>query len=333
MDLNNIILSSRIRLARNLSNMPFPNRQTIDSAFHVLDLVLKTAKNNLSFDIFKLKNLSEEQIATYMENNIISKDVDLQYGGVALSSDETVSIMVNEEDHIRMQCIITGLNLKKAYDIINDIDTVLMQNLDYAYDSELGFLTACPSNVGTGIRASVMMFLPALTITGNLEEISTTLKNLGITIRGTNGEGSDSKGYIYQISNETTLGKSERQIIQDVESAVFKICNFETKAIESIKESNDINLFDTILRAFGTLTNAYKLSSLEYYEFSALTKLGVELGLINLKHNDVFDELDYAIKPANLINITGKFLNDFERDVKRAEYVKKTLKAEIIDTE
>ena len=179
MDINNVVLSSRIRLARNIKDMPFPNRQTKSSANYLLDLVLNVAKENLDFETFKMSNLSEEEIATCMENNIISKDIDLNYGGYAISSDETVSIMVNEEDHIRMQCIITGLNLKKVYDIINDIDTVLMQNLDYAYDSELWFLTACPSNVGTGIRASVMMFLPALTISGGLEELSSTLKKFG----------------------------------------------------------------------------------------------------------------------------------------------------------
>ena len=333
MDINNVVLSSRIRLARNIKDMPFPNRQTKSSANYLLDLVLIVAKENLDFETFKMSNLSEEEIATCMENNIISKDIDLNYGGYAISSDETVSIMVNEEDHIRMQCIITGLNLKKVYDIINDIDTVLMQNLDYAYDSELGFLTACPSNVGTGIRASVMMFLPALTISGGLEELSSTLKNLGITIRGMSGEGSESKGYIYQISNETTLGKSEKQIIQEVESAVIKIYTLEAETIDKIKESNDINLFDTILRAFGTLTNCYKLTSSEYFELSSLTKLGSELGLIKLKHNDIFDELNYAIKPANLIKLSGKYLNELERDIFRANYVKKMLKSEILEDE
>lgn len=329
MDINNVVLSSRIRLARNLKDLPYTPKQTELSAEKVLDTVFAVAKTNLNFDTYKLKNLTEEEVASALDNNFISKDVDLNFGGYAISNDETVSIMVNEEDHIRMQCIITGLNLKKAFDIINDIDTELMQNLDYAYDKELGFLTTCPSNLGTGIRASCMMFLPALTISGNLEDLVKPLKNLGIIIRGINGEGSDSKGYIYQISNEVTLGKSEKQIIQEVESAVFKIFELEKEVIEKIKQSNDINLFDTIMRSFGTLISSYKLSSSEYFELSALSKLGVELELIKLKNIDVFDELNYAVKPANLIKISGKFLNDIERDVFRAKFISSKLKAEI----
>lgn len=330
MDLNNIIISSRIRLARNLKNVPFKSKQTLDSAKYVLDKVLSVAENNLNFDTHRLNEFTEEEIAFNMENNLISKDIDLNYGGFAISDDETVSIMVNEEDHIRMQCIISGLNLKKAYDIINDVDTELMQNLDYAYDTELGFLTACPSNVGTGIRAGVMLFLPALTISDNLKDIANSLKALGITIRGNLGEGTTANGYIYQISNEVTLGKSEKQIIQEVETAVLKICELEINAINEIKSSNDVNLFDQILRAFGVLTNCYKLSSNEYSNLSALAKLGCFIGLIKLKHIDIFDELDYGVKPANLVKLNGKYLNEFERDVARAKYVSNTLKNELI---
>lgn len=325
MDINNIVLSSRIRLARNLENMPYPNKQTELSALDVLDTVFDVAKNSLEFETIKMSDIDEEKIAYLMENNLISKDIDLKYGGVAYSNDEVVSIMVNEEDHIRLQCILTGLNLKKAYDIINDVDTELMQSINYAYDNDWGFLTACPSNIGTGIRASVMMFLPALSITGNLEEISKSLKNLGITIRGSYGEGSTTQGYIYQISNETTLGKSEKQIIQEVESSVLRLCDMESSVIDKIKESNDVNLYDTILRAFGTLTHCYKLSSKEYQELSALAKLGCELGLIDSAYIEVIDELNYAVRPANLVKLKGLYLNDFERDIFRAKYVNNRL--------
>ena len=325
MDINSVILSSRIRLARNITNMPYPNKQTDLSANDVLNKVFFVAKNSLNFATDKIADLTEEKIAYYMENNLISKDVDQKYGGVAYSDDEVVSIMVNEEDHIRMQCIITGLNLKKAYDIINDIDSELMQNINYAYDNDLGFLTACPSNVGTGIRASVLMFLPALTITGNLEDISKSLKNLGITIRGSRGEGSDTQGYLYQISNETTLGKSEKQIIQEVESSVLRLFDMENNIVEKIKESNDINLFDIILRAFGTLKYCYRLSSKEFQELCALSKLGCELGLIDNIYMDALDELNYAVKPANLVKLNGSYLSDNERDIFRAKYVSNIL--------
>ena len=321
MDINNIILSSRIRLARNINNMPFPNKQTELSAFDVLDTVINISEKLLNFHTCKMKDLSDEKIAYFIENNLISKDLNMQYGGVAYSDDEVVSIMINEEDHMRLQCILTGLNLKKAYDIINDIDSELMQNIDYAYDNEWGFLTACPSNVGTGIRASVMMFLPALTITGNLEDISKSLKNMGITIRGSFGEGTDTQGYLYQISNETTLGKSEKQIIQEVESAVLQWCDMEANVIDKIKSSNDISLYDTILRAFGTLKYCYKLSSREYYELSALSKLGCELGLVGEEYIEIIDELNYAVRPANLIKLNGGYMSDSERDIFRAKYV------------
>lgn len=325
MDINNVILSSRIRLARNINNMPYPNKQTELSAIDVLNKVFYVAKNTLNFNTDKISDLTDEKVAYYMENNLISKDVDLKYGGVAYSNDEVVSIMVNEEDHIRLQCILTGLNLKKAYDIINDIDSELMQNINYAYDNELGFLTACPSNVGTGIRASVLMFLPALSITGNLEEITNSLKNLGITIRGSFGEGSSTQGYLYQISNETTLGKSEKQIIQEVESSVLRLFDMENSVIEKIKQSNDYNLYDTILRAFGTLRYCYKLSNLEFQELSALSKLGCELGLISNNYLEVLTELNYAVKPANLVKLNGSYLSDVDRDMFRAKYVSNML--------
>ena len=330
MDINNVILSSRIRLARNIANMPYPNKQTELSAKYVLDKVFFVAENSLNFDTYKLSDMTDDKIAYYMENNLISKDLDHKYGGVAFSNDEVVSIMVNEEDHIRMQCVLTGLNLKKAYDIINDVDSELMQNLNFAYDSELGFLTACPSNVGTVIRASVMMFLPALSISGNLEDISKSLKNLGITIRGSFGEGSNTQGYIYQISNETTLGKSEKQIIQDVESTVLRLYDMESSVIDKIKSSNDINLYDSILRAFGTLRYCFKLSSREFLELSALSKLGCELGLISNNYIDVLDELNHEVRPANLVEMAG-YLSDNERDVFRAKYVSNRLNLDMED--
>lgn len=325
---NNIILSSRIRLARDLNQYPFPAKQKELSAKKVLSDVFCAISSNFEFECIKLSEYDEDKIALLMENNIISKDIDLAYGGVAISSDETVSIMVNEEDHIRMQCVLSGLNLKKAYDIINDIDTELGKNLKFAYDTEFGFLTACPSNIGTGIRASVMLFLPALSVSGKLAELVDTLKNIGITIRGTFGEGSGASGYIYQISNEVTLGKSEKQIIQEVESAVLRIVSMEEEALSKIKESNDIQLFDTIKRAFGTLYSSYILSTKEFLELAALTKFGYELGLIHLKNSDVLDELIYEVKPANLLKLAGSYLSDTERDLFRAKYVSDRLKFE-----
>ena len=220
-----IIVSSRIRLARNLKDYTFPNMLDKDKADEIINLVFNACDNIGNFNNYKLKNLKSNILLEYLYDHLISQDLidNAENAGVTISTDNTVSIMINEEDIIREQCTLKGLSLKKAYDIINDIDNELSLTLSFAYDSKLGFLTACPTNIGTGIRASVMMFLPALTITKNMEQVINTVSKMGISIRGAYGEGSSATGYLFQISNQNSLGKTEQEIIQNVETTVLKI--------------------------------------------------------------------------------------------------------------
>ncbi len=323
-----IIVTSRIRIARNLNNYSFPHNLTGNKAEEVLNLVFNACDSIGSFNNYKLRNLKDEVLTEMLEDHLISNRLieNSNISGVSISNDSSVSIMINEEDILREQCTLPGLSLKKAYDIINDIDSELSLNLNFAYDPKLGFLTACPTNLGTGIRASVMMFLPGLTITKNIEQVINTVSKMGISVRGAYGEGSSATGYLFQVSNQVTLGKTEYDIIQNVESTVLKICELEKKAREQLLQLNEPELKDEVLRAYGILTNSYKISSQESLELLSKVKLGVSLDLIKLNNANVIDELLNSISATKINKISGKNLNGFERDVYRSEYLNRILK-------
>lgn len=323
-----IVVTSRVRLARNLKNYVFSHNLTKKEAEEVLNLVFNACDNIGNFNNYSLRNLKDEVLYEMLEDHLISNlAIENAYmAGVCVSSDNSVSIMVNEEDILREQCTLKGLSLKKAYDIINDIDNELALNLDFAYDEKLGYLTTCPTNVGTGIRASVMLFLPALTLTKNMEQVINTVSKMGISVRGAYGEGSSATGYLFQVSNQNTLGKSEQEIIQTVESTVLKICELEKKAREQLYQLNEIELKDEVLRAFGILTNSYKISSKESLELLSKVKLGLSLNIITLNKNEVIDELLNSISAVKINKLSNKNLNEQQRDVFRAEYLNRILK-------
>lgn len=323
-----IIVSSRIRLARNVADFPFTQNLNEKQSDDVLSIVFNACDNIGSFTNYRLRNLRDDVLQTYKEDHLISDKLieNQQFSGVCVSNDNAVSIMVNEEDHLREQCTLNGLSLKRAYDIINDIDTELALNVKFSYDKQLGYLTACPTNVGTGIRASVMLFLPALTMTGNMEQVVSTVTKLGISVRGVYGEGSSAKGYLFQISNQSTLGKSEPEIVQMVESTVLKICDLETKAREQLKQLNNSQLKDEVLRAFGVLANSYMLSSAEALELLSKVKLGMSLDIISLKNETIVDDLLNTISAVKMNHLSNKQLNEQQRDVFRAEYMNRILK-------
>ncbi len=325
---NNIIVTSRIRLARNVEDYPFVHNLTPEKADEVLNLVFNACDNIGNFTSYRLKNLKEEVLQEYFEDHFISHNLidNAKIAGVCVSADNEVSIMVNEEDHLREQCTLPGLSLKRAYDIINDIDTELSHHLKFSYDEKLGYLTACPTNVGTGIRASVMLFLPALTITRNMEQVINSVSKLGVSVRGVYGEGSSAKGYLFQISNQHTLGKTEAEIIQMVESTVLKICDLETKAREQLLETNGIALKDDVMRAFGILANSYRIGSQESLELLSKVKLGLSLNILKLKDEKVIDELLNSISAVKILKQSNKNLNELERDLFRAEYLSRVLK-------
>ena len=325
---NNIIVSSRVRLARNLKNQPFTNNTDFDKANNVLTSAFNALSEISNFNLYKCKNLKSEMLEEMLEDHLISGELinNSDISGVAISPDNTVSIMVNEEDHFREQCMLDGLNLKRAYDIISDIDNELSLSLDFAYDEKLGFLTACPTNVGTGLRASVMMFLPGIVLTNNLEDMISTVSKLGICVRGSYGEGSSASGYMFQISNQFSLGKSEEEIVQLVESTALKICDLEIKARKLLIDNNKDVLKDEVLRAYGILSNCYKISTSEATELLSKVKLGADIDLINLKEPQLIDDLIKNISPIKINKLSNKVLNENERDLFRAEYIGRVLK-------
>ncbi len=325
---NNIIVSSRVRLARNLTNHPFTNNTDLENANMVLDNAFSSLNEISNFNFYKCKNLKNEVLEEMLEDHLISSELinNSDISGVAISQDNTVSIMVNEEDHLRLQCILEGLNLKQAYSIITDIDTELNQNLNYAFDEKFGYLTACPTNVGTGLRASVMMFLPGIALTNNVEEMINAVSKFGICVRGAYGEGSSANGYLFQISNQFSLGKSEEEIVQLVESTALKICDLEVRARKMLLDNNQIALTDEIFRAYGILSNCYKISTSEAIELLSKVKLGCDIDLIRLKSPEVVDDLLKNVTPLKINKLSSKMLDLESRDIFRADYIGRVMK-------
>ena len=330
MNFNDIIISSRIRLARNLYKTPFPTNKGEKEGARVLDLVTGALHKAGNFEFFRIKNLDEVEKLVFKEKHLISKELidNYEHGGLALSADRTISVMINEEDHIRAQCIQEGFSLNLAYNNLNKVDDVLMKNLELSFDYSLGFLTSCPTNLGTGMRASIMMFLPALTLNGKINNLIETVAKLGITIRGVYGEGSVAEGYMYQLSNQMTLGLTEEEIINNVNSTVLKIKELEVKERLSLKENKFEELQDFVFRAYGVLSNCYKINSSEFMKLLAQVKLGVSLNVINLKNESLLDSLLELAKPASLVQLSGRELDASERDLFRAEYLHNALKNE-----
>ncbi|MEG6566683.1 protein arginine kinase [Thermoanaerobacterium saccharolyticum] len=329
---NDVVISSRIRLARNLSDIPFPSVMTEDEAEKVKESVKKAifdSKTILStqFLEYDMKKITPLERQSLVERHLISPDLaqNTKNGSALIKNDGTVSILINEEDHLRIQTIFNGLNLKEAWDLADKIDDLIEQNISYAFDEKLGYLTACPTNVGTGIRASVMVHLPALTITGQIGNVLNSVSKIGIAVRGMYGEGTQSLGDIYQISNQVTLGQSEVDIIENLEGIVKQIISNERKSREDLYKKRKVQIEDRIGRSYGLLTNAKVMSTQEFMKLISDVRLGAVLNIVNLDIQKI-DEITTHIQPGNLQKIIGKQLEPYERDIKRAEYVSKLIK-------
>lgn len=319
------IIMSRIRLARNLKDMPFSLDEK--NAKDVVKKVNRALVKTDTFNLYFVSNLDEITLEAMKERHLISQNlIDNNVSGAALiNPDESLSIMVNEEDVIREQCFMKGLMLTEAYKRLDAIDDELAKNLDIAFDENLGYLTACPTNLGTGMRASVMLFLPALTESGKIEGLIDEVSILGLTVRGLYGEGSRAEGCMYQISNEITLGISEYDIIKSVEEAVLSICRVERELEEKLYVKRELITMDKAKKAYGVLTNAVLLPYSEFLSLIAKVKLGSMLGMINISDTQALDELTVAVRPANLCVQYGRPLGDTDRDLFRAELVGKKL--------
>ena len=316
------IIMSRVRLARNLNGLPFKiNDKKL--ANEVVKKVNQSLVKSGTFNLYYMSNLDEITKASMVEKHLISKalkDND-QTGAVLISQDKSISIMVHEEDVLRQQCFMKGLRLMEAYKKIDRIDDEISKNLDFAFSESLGYLTACPTNLGTGLRASVMMFLPALTESGRIAELAENLSELGLTVRGLYGEGSSAEGAIYQISNEVTLGVSEYDVIKRVEKAVLEICDLERKESTALYKGKELRVMDRAKRAFGILTNAVLLDYKEFLGYIAGVKLGAMLGMIPITDIEEIDDLIISVRPAVISEQYGKRLSAIDRDLYRAEVV------------
>lgn len=327
-DQGDIVISTRIRLARNLSGTPFPGRLDVEKLKEINQKVFEAIdKSNSAFSstlkFIRMNEISDIEAESLVERHLISPAFAHNRKGRALilSADETISIMLGEEDHIRIQVIMPGFCLDKAYDMANKIDDLLSESLDFAYDEQLGYLTECPTNLGTGLRASVMLHLPALEANSMIAHISTSVGKLGLTIRGMYGEGSKSKASLYQLSNQITLGIPERAAIENLKVVVKQIMEEERNQRERIKSPL---LEDSVYRSLGILRHARILNSEEMMTLLSRLKLGISLGIID----DVDKTLPILLmvqgQPATLQLNSGS-MDTEQRDRFRAKLIREKL--------
>jgi protein arginine kinase len=323
-----IVITSRIRLARNLKNHKFPIKLDAEESKTIISDTNEAMKHSgLNFELIYMNDLSELDKNILIEKHLISPSLakNKNGGAILLSEDNKISIMINEEDHLRIQIIGTGMCLNECWEAANKVDDVLEEYLDYAFDKELGYITSCPTNIGTGMRASVMLHIPALSITNQTEKLLYGVSQLGVAVRGVYGEGTKSMGYLYQISNQGTLGASEETLIEKIEQIVMQIIDKEIRIRDHILKNNVDELEDEIYRSYGILTNARSIVTDEAMKLLSYLKLGKEMDLIDkVESIDLYD-LMIKIQPNYLLSIINKDMTIQERDKKRAELIRNEL--------
>lgn len=328
-NIDNIVVSTRVRLARNLKDIPFPARLkgSPKSSEEVINTVKSVCDKLFKYDLLLMNRISDIDRIALLERHLISPNLaaNIENGAVCIGKENGMSIMINEEDHIRAQCLIRGFALEECYKKVNAFDDKLSDMAQIAYDDKFGYLTACPTNLGTGMRASVMMFLPALTITGELSRLINEIQQAGLTVRGIYGEGSNGTGYLYQISNQITIGVSEGNLIKVVNNAVMKICESEQNARARLYKQEGIVLEDAVSRSLGILLYAKRITSDEFMEHMAKVKLGVALGILDLSM-PMLNQLTELCQPANMCHYCGRKVNADERDIMRADLVRNKIK-------
>ncbi len=323
-----IIISSRVRLARNLKKYPFAIKlNRIDA-----DLVLKEVKDSIindrtplsnRFKFYDMMETNRIDKLDLMERHLISPDlVERQIpSGALVLDDESVSIMINEEDHIRIQTFAAGDDIEKAYDLADKIDNMMGETLDYAFDDKYGFVTSCPTNIGTGLRASFMMHLPCLEKTGNIKRIIQAVSKYGVTVRGIYGEGTEAVGSIYQISNQITLGKSEAEIIDILKKVSNMVKEQEIKMREYLMGKDSLSLEDDIFRAYGILKYSKKISASEAMKHLSAVRLGYLTGVLDKKPSLPINSIMIEIQPEAIKKKMGGNPTHDKRDAARAAFI------------
>jgi protein arginine kinase len=330
---SDIVLSSRIRLARNLQEYKFPTLSTNEEAsaiIHTLEQVVQNLRYSSKIEMLKMDELQPLQKRVLVEKHLISPHLaeDSSHGACLLSENEEVSIMINEEDHIRIQCLFPGLQLIEALQLANRIDDFLEEYVNYAFDEKHGYLTSCPTNVGTGLRASVMMHLPGLVLTQQMNRVIPAVNQLGLVVRGIYGEGSEALGNIFQISNQITLGKSEEDIVSDLISVVNQLISQERNAREALAKTSNIQLEDRVFRSLGTLSHSRIIETKEAARCLSDVRLGIDMGYIQNISKNILNELMILTQPGFLQQYAGGPLRPNERDIRRATLIRERLQLE-----
>ena len=330
---SDVILTSRVRIARNLTTYPFPNKLNKSESVMVareiidaLDLYGKSIHNE--FIKVDMDEMNEEDKLSLVEKHLISDD--LTKGGIVrnamIQKDESISVMINEEDHIRIQAMEPGMNLEKAYQKAEEIAVFLEQSLPIGFSEKVGFTTACPTNTGTGLRASVMMHLPALVLTGKISPIMQNIQKMGYSARGYYGENSSSLGNIFQISNQITLGLNEEELISDIKKLIQQIMDQERLIRRQLYEKNPLFIEDRVFRSLGLLRNARILTTDEAVKMISDARLGTALGIQKEIDERSFNKIMASIGPASVQKAAGKRMEPAERDRMRSAVVREILK-------
>ena len=327
---SDIVMSSRVRLARNLENLPFSHWANKKQEKESLDILSQAAAN---VDLMRggvlvgMAELDDVDKQFLLERHLISREHILQpeYKAVIIGDKEAVSVMINEEDHLRIQVMQSGFNLQECWRIASRLDDSLHKRVKFAYHNEWGYLTACPTNAGTGLRASVMLHLPSLVMTKQINRVLQAITKLGMTARGLYGEGTEAEGNFFQISNQMTMGSAEEDIIDNLERIIRQVIGHEENARKTLMKQNRDLLQDKICRSSGTLKSAHIINSKETLSLLSMVRLGVDMGFLNEIDRRAVNELFILTQPAHLQKIEGKVLSQAQRDVKRASLIRRRL--------
>jgi protein arginine kinase len=327
-----VVVSSRVRLARNLRNRAFPGWAKKAERTMILELIKSRVEELPDMqEPFSelLQDLSALEKQVLVERHLISREHAAKSVGsaIVMNRKQTLSVMINEEDHLRMQSIRSGLQLRQAFKLVDKVDSALEAKLDFAYDAKLGYLTACPTNVGTGMRASAMLHLPGLVLSELINQVIQAVNKIGLAVRGLYGEGTEAMGNLFQISNQTTLGEKEDEIISRLNKVIETIIEKEQDARQVLIQKRPNTLWDQIGRAYGLLTYAHAMTSKEALNLLSVVKLGIDLGAFPEDKRLGLDQLFIETQPAHLQKSTQQKLNAEERDHFRAQIIRERLKS------
>jgi len=329
---NKIVMTSRVRLARNLRGIPFPGwakKTDRQRALELMRPVVEALPEMALCFSDSMDNLAALDKQLLVERHLISREHAARNvgSGVVVNDKESICVMINEEDHLRMQSIKSGLQLKNAFKMIDKVDTEIEAQLDFAFSPRLGYLTACPTNVGTGMRASAMVHLPAMVLSDQINQVVQAVNKLGLAVRGLYGEGTEALGNFFQVSNQTTLGEREGDVIDRLNKVILQIIEHEENARSTLLEKKPRVVYDQVGRAYGVLSHAHAISSKEALNLLSLLRLGVDLDLLPAENRATVDDLFMVAQPAHVQRTAERKLTAEERDSYRADLIRNRLKS------